>query len=594
MSLRFNLIVTPFSNYEIRNRRETFPVQKFLMTTSKSAIKVKCSLKTSIDLVGKIREKINGKVDNSLEVPTINYLVDIPSNLCMIDSLERLGVARYFQSEIDGVLEKTYRLWQQREKDIFADVTCRAMAFRFLRVKGYEVSSDELAPYADQVHVNPQISDVTTVVELYRASQVRIYEEDSILEKLHAWTSTFLKQQLQSKTISDKKLHEQVEYYLKNYHGIQNQVAVRRSLDLYDIDHYPILKVADRFRIIYNEDFFVFLRQDFNLCQAQHQKELQQLQRWYEDCRLDTLNYGRNVVHVSCFLAAANFGDPELSNARLAFAKTIVLVTRIDDFFDLAGSREESYKILELVKEWKEKPTEDYGSKEVEILFTALYDTVNEFAEIAYIEQGRCVKPLLIKLWVELLTSFKKELDSWTDDTALTLDEYLSSAWMSIACRVCTLTALQFLGVKLSEEMLSSQECTDLCRHLSFVNRLLNDVQTFERERKENTINAVSVLLAAHRHERAITEEEAISKIQEIVEQNRRKLMRMVYQRESVFPRKCRNVFLEVSKMGHYLYASGDELTTPQQLMEDMKSLVFEPLALHPLETNNVIASGKN
>ncbi|KAL8478433.1 hypothetical protein ACS0TY_030358 [Phlomoides rotata] len=112
---------------------------------------------------------------------------------------------------------------------------------------------------------------------------------------------------------------------------------------------------------------------------------------------------------------------------------------------------------------WEEKSAEEYGSREVKILFTAVYNTVNNLAEKIHIEQGRCVKPLLVKLWVEILTSFKKELDSWTKETTLTLDGYLSSSWVSIGYRICIINSLQFLGMKLSEEMLSSQECLDLC-----------------------------------------------------------------------------------------------------------------------------------
>lgn len=63
------------------------------------------------------------------------------------------------------------------------------------------------------------------------------------------------------------------------------------------------------------------------------------------------MKYGRDVVRVANFLTSAIIGDPELSEVRLVFAKHIVLVTRIDDFFDHGGSREESYKILELLKE---------------------------------------------------------------------------------------------------------------------------------------------------------------------------------------------------------------------------------------------------
>nr|AZB50367.1 terpene synthase 3 [Ajuga reptans] len=583
MSLSFTIKVTPFSGQRVHSSTESFPIQQFPTITTKSAMAVKCSsLSTATvsfqDFVGKIRDTINGKVDNSPAATTI-HPADIPSNLCVVDTLQRLGVDRYFQSEIDSVLNDTYRFWQQKGEDIFTDVACRAMAFRLLRVKGYEVSSDELASYAEQEHVNLQPSDITTVIELYRASQTRLYEDEGNLEKLHTWTSNFLKQQLQSETISDEKLHKQVEYYLKNYHGILDRAGVRQSLDLYDINQYQNLKSTDRFPTLSNEDLLEFAKQDFNFCQAQHQKELQQLQRWYADCKLDTLTYGRDVVRVASFLTAAIFGEPEFSDARLAFAKHIILVTRIDDFFDHGGSIEESYKILDLVKEWEDKPAEEYPSKEVEILFTAVYNTVNDLAEMAYIEQGRSIKPLLIKLWVEILTSFKKELDSWTEDTELTLEEYLASSWVSIGCRICSLNSLQFLGITLSEEMLSSEECMELCRHVSSVDRLLNDVQTFEKERLENTINSVSLQLAeAQREGRTITEEEAMSKIKDLADYHRRQLMQMVYKDGTIFPRQCKDVFLRVCRIGYYLYASGDEFTTPQQMMGDMKSLVYEPL----------------
>ena len=46
---------------------------------------------------------------------------------------------------------------------------------------------------------------------------------------------------------------------------------------------------------------------------------------------------------------------------------------------------------------WKEKPVEEYGSEKIEILFKALYNTVNEFAEMAGVEQGHNVRGFLIE-----------------------------------------------------------------------------------------------------------------------------------------------------------------------------------------------------
>ncbi|EPS63281.1 kaurene synthase, partial [Genlisea aurea] len=56
-----------------------------------------------------------------------------------VDTLQRLGVDRYVQPEIDALLRNVYRSWQQKEEGIFGDPGCLAMAFRILRMKGYNV-----------------------------------------------------------------------------------------------------------------------------------------------------------------------------------------------------------------------------------------------------------------------------------------------------------------------------------------------------------------------------------------------------------------------------------------------------------------------
>ncbi|XP_057802965.1 miltiradiene synthase KSL2, chloroplastic-like [Salvia miltiorrhiza] len=307
----------------------------------------------------------------------------------------------------------------------------------------------------------------------------------------------------------------------------------------------------------------------------QSEKELQQLQRWYADCRLDTLKFGRDVVLTSNFLASLVIGDRASHHARLAFAKTSVLVTLIDDLFDHGGSKQECYKILELVKEWKEKAaTAEYDSEAVEILFTALYNTVNDLAEMARVEQGRSVKQFIIGLWVEILSVFKIELDTWSDGTQLSLDEYMSSSWVSNSSRILVLVSMQFIGAKLSDQMLLSEECNDLCRHVSMVGRLLNDVCSFEKERNENTGSSMSILLAVGRDGRGVSEEEAIAELKEIVEYHRRKMMQIVYNEGTIFPRKCKDIFMEACKACCYVYSSSDEFTSPQQLKDDLESFL--------------------
>ncbi|KAL9160415.1 hypothetical protein ABFS82_08G198100 [Erythranthe guttata] len=161
------------------------------------------------------------------------------------------------------------------------------------------------------------------------------------------------------------------------------------------------------------------------------------------------------------------------------------------------------------------------------------------------------------------------------------LDEYLSFARISIGSGVCILTSIYFLGIKLFEEMIFSEECISLSMHAGTIVRLLNDLRSCQNENEETRLNAVSIIL---KEDEEKGEEMAISKIEKMVEYNRRKLLRMVYRRGTILPRKCKDLFSDLCKMGYYLYLSGggDEFTCPQLIMGDMRLLIHQPLKLPP------------
>nr|UVC58052.1 KSL8 protein [Isodon rubescens] len=508
-------------------------------------------------------------------VPTI-HPVDEYARLCLVDHLQGLGVYRFFHSEIEDVLQETFRLWQQKDDEIFADAACRAMAFRLLRMQGYPVTPDALGAYVDGESFESSGTD--TVLELYKASHVRLPEDDDTLEKLHDWTFKFLKQQLESKTILDQQLLRKVEFNLKNHRGILDTVKHRRNIDLYDIDHVRILKTAYRLPTVYNEDIFLLSAQDFMTNQAQFQKELQLLERWYyDDCRLDDMDFGRNVLRITHFISANMVYDPQLFEARLAFAKLITLTTRLDDFYDHHGSIQESHLIIELIREWNEPSTITFPSQDVEILYSAVYTTTTDLAEKAYPVQGRCIKSVLIYLWICLLTGYKMEMAACTAETLPDIDEYMEVGRASIGVIICVLGFIHFLGVKISEEMVMGDECDKLWKNAASITRLLNDLQTFKKEQDERKINSVIILMNS-----GLSEEEAVSNILKMVIDKRKELLKLVVRREgSVFPRIVRDAFRRTGNLGFYLYNFTDEFTLPLQMKEDMKLLFHDPLPVH-------------
>ncbi|KAK3005825.1 hypothetical protein RJ639_016243 [Escallonia herrerae] len=130
-------------------------------------------------------------------VPTV-YPFDIYMRLSLIDNLESLGIDRHFRKEINSVLDETYSCWLNGEQEIFMDATTCALAFRILRVHGYDVSSDPLTEitkqqcYLDSLHGD--LNATSDVLELYKASQIIIHPDEFALEKLHSWSESFLKQ----------------------------------------------------------------------------------------------------------------------------------------------------------------------------------------------------------------------------------------------------------------------------------------------------------------------------------------------------------------------------------------------------------------
>lgn len=49
------------------------------------------------------------------------------------------------------------------------------------------------------------LKDVNAVLELYKASQVKIFAEEKVLDKLKSWTSHFLREELSTYMTNDHR-----------------------------------------------------------------------------------------------------------------------------------------------------------------------------------------------------------------------------------------------------------------------------------------------------------------------------------------------------------------------------------------------------
>ncbi|KAI3940200.1 hypothetical protein MKW92_029768 [Papaver armeniacum] len=494
-------------------------------------------------------------------VPTA-YPLDIYVSLSLVDNLERLGIDRHFKGEIQSLLDTVYRCWLDMDEEIFSDMTTRAVAFRILRMHGYDISSDALAGEPFFNTPGGYNTDLQCALELYRASQIMISPDEPILEGQNMCSSNFLKQCLSKCLIHtdgfDKAMILEVDYALKfPFYAQLERIENKRNVEHYNSDKLSILKTSYRSLNIESKDLLELAVDDFNICQSIHRQELQQLERWIEENKLDKLKVSRHIQTLTYlyFSAASTLFSPELSDARLSWAKNAVLVTVVDDFFDGGGSEEELLNLAELFEKWNNISATDFFSEDVEIIISALQNSIKDYGEKS------------------ILTARIPETEWYDNKVVPTLEEYMTNACVTIELEPIVFPALYLLGSDVPEGVLrDTKEYVNLFKAMGTCGRLLNDIQTLKKESKDGKlINAIPLLMSSG----SVTELEALKKVRGMIDKSRRELLRLVLQsKDSVMPRACKEIFWRANKQMQFVYRSNDGFSSYNDGVTNLQEMV--------------------
>lgn len=514
-------------------------------------------------------------------VPTI-YPLDLYVRLCMVDTLERLGIARHFRMEIQNVLDETYRCWVQKDEQIFMDVATCALAFRVLRINGYEVSLDPLA----EITKEEPFKDLYSALEVHRASQI-VYQDELTFGEENSRSADFLKRILSSSTIPSN-INKEVENALKfPLKACLERISTRRNIEHYNVDSTRISKTTYRSSNINNEDYLRLAVEDFNACQSIYRRELKDLETWVVENKLDQLKFARQKAAYCYFSVAATLSSPELSDARISWAKNGILTTVVDDFFDVGGSMDELANLIQCVEKWNVNVDTECCSEEVRIVFLALKDAICWIGETAFKWQGRGrdITSHVIQIWLDLMKSMLREA-IWTRDGYVpTINEYMENGYVSFALGPIVLPALYFIGPKLSQEIVESSEYHYLFELMSTQGRLLNDIQSFTREFKEGKLNAVALHMSRHETS-GIVQEEIVEEMKMLVNSQRREMMKLVLEEKgSIVPRACKDAFWNMCNVVKLFYAKDDGFTG-NDILGIVKGVIYEPVS-HPLMSVN-------
>ncbi|RCV35350.1 hypothetical protein SETIT_7G233500v2 [Setaria italica] len=514
----------------------------------------------------------------------------IRKQLQQVDVLQNMGISRHFAAEIKCILDMTYSCWLQRDEEITLDVETCAMAFRILRMNGYNVSADELYDVAQASWFHPSLegylSDTRSLLELHKASKVSISEDESILDTIGSWSGWLLKEQLRSGALQSTPLFREVEHALEcPFYTTLDRLDHRRNIENFDATGHQMLKTS-YLSCYNNNDILALGVRDFSASQFTYQEELRHIDSWVKESRLDQLPFARQKLAYFYLSAAGTIFTPELSDARILWAKNGVLTTVVDDFFDVGGSTEELENLVTLVEMWDEHHKIEFYSEHVEIVFSAIYTSVNELGEKASLLQDRDVTKHLVEIWLDLLRSMMTEVEWRTSSYVPTAEEYITNAALTFALGPIVLPALYFVGPKIPEPVVEDPEYNELFRLMSTCGRLLNDAQTYEREYKEGKVNIVSILV--HQSGGSMSIADARREIQKPIDTCRRDLLRLVLSKEGAIPRPCKELFWKMCKVCYFFYSQGDAFSSPEAKAREVDAVVNLPLQLKGSNANKL------
>ncbi|XP_054816784.1 ent-copalyl diphosphate synthase 5-like [Prosopis cineraria] len=287
-----------------------------------------------LNYLNNVAQNFNGGAPDS-------FPVDFFEPLWIVDRLERLGIARYFQPKIKEILDYVHRNWNERgigwtRYSDLPDLDDTCMGFRLLRLNGYDVSANVFKTFEKDGGFDcfPGQTDegASVMFNFYRATQVQ-FPGETILDEGNNFASNFLTEkraanQIFDKWIIAKDLPGEVSYALDfPWYASLPRVETRFYLEQYGGgDDVWISKTLYRLHKVSNNNNLELGKLDFNKCQDLHRREWKRIQEWHSEFGLQGLGLSIERLLLAYFLAVANIFEPERSQERVAWVKTSALI----------------------------------------------------------------------------------------------------------------------------------------------------------------------------------------------------------------------------------------------------------------------------
>ncbi|KAL8460221.1 hypothetical protein ACS0TY_031165 [Phlomoides rotata] len=503
-------------------------------------------------------EKLKYEVEIMMEDETRDEM----EQLELIDLLQRLHISYLFQDRVDNTLNIIHATQKSSSPH---DLHLTALKFRLLRQHGYHVPQEVFSSFLDDEGKFKADDDVKGVVSLYEASFLSV-EGETIMDLARDFCTLQLRERVEQ--IRDTILGEQVRHALEvPLHWRVQKLEARWFIHVYetrpDANHI-LLRLA---------------KLDFNMVQSTYQDEIKHLSRWYEATGLvQKLSFARHRL-AECFLWAVGFvPEPHFGYSREILTKIAVLITIMDDIYDVYGTLDELKVFTNTIQRWDINEL-DGLPEYMQICFLAVFNSANEMGYHILRDQGFNIIPNLRKLWAELSRAYYMEATWFHSGYFPSIDEYLSTAWVSISGPLLLFTAYFSITNPINNnELLSLEKYPGIIRWPSMVLRLTDDLGTSSDEIKRGD---VPKSVQCYMRERGCCEDDAREHVKHLIEET---LKRM--NKEILMEKPTKNfgpTAMNLARISQCFYQFGDGFGVPYyQTKNNLVSLIVEPIPMHP------------
>ncbi|THG16576.1 hypothetical protein TEA_017357 [Camellia sinensis var. sinensis] len=314
-------------------------------------------------------------------------------SLCMVNQIQRLGLAEHFTKEIEEILEHIYWTYKNQELEVTkvnlvpAKIFKDSLAFRLLRMHGYDVTPRSFCwfLYQEDIMVHMEQNSEYFASALYNVNRATdlMFSGEFELEQARLFSSKLLEKVLALKNETDNLA------ILPNFHRvIEHELGLPWIARLDHLDHRMWIEENKvdtlwigkacfyRLSCKHNDKLMQLAVENYEFRQSIYRNELDELKRWSKEWGLSDMGFGREKTTYCYFAVASSTSLPHNSIARMIVAKSAILVTVADDFFDMEGSLNDLQNLTLAVQRWDGKGLSGHGK----IIFCALDNFVSDIA----------------------------------------------------------------------------------------------------------------------------------------------------------------------------------------------------------------------